>query len=288
MTELAKRKIHAFNFKGEASHVALVDKAANLQTVLTMKAADPEVTVSLTMKNFLKKMFGMWEEDAACLAGVLGYDSGVYDTYTKADGTYMSDEEFIAAKIDSIQLLKGEDLDKVPKSVELKVEELMKEFGDKLNSSEGSPQEEATISKTTGESDMDEVQIKKEELAAFKAQAKEVDTLKAQLKEVDTLKAQLVSMQAEKAEKAKTEMTDVVKGYTFIEEGDREATVELLLKTDDSEILLKSLEKARDAIAAATMEESGVDGGDAIEEVTLSDIEKSAALVSDILKSRKA
>jgi len=288
MTTKATKKVHAFNFKGEGAHVALVDKAANLQEVLTMKAAEPEVLVSLTMKDFLKKMFGMWEEDAATLAGMLGYKSDVYDDYKNEDGTYMSDQEYISNKIDTVQLLKGQDLDKIPESISLKVEELIKEFGDQLNSSKGSPEEEAKTSKLNGESNMDDVQIKKTELEALKAQAKEVESFKAQLKEVEALKAQLEEMKSEKAAKAKADLTDVVKGYSFISEGDQEPMVDFLLKAEGSDVFLASLEKARVAIAAAAMEETGVEGGDAEVDVEKSSVDLATDLVSDILKARKA
>ena len=249
---IAKRKIHKFNFKSEGAHVALVDKAANKQEVLTMKAAEREVQVTLSMKEFLKKFFDLWEEDAAILAGVLGYDSSVWDSHIKGDGSYMTEDEWINSKIDSVQLLKGvEGFDTLPEGVVQKVDELQKQFGDALNPSQDVKTSEVTTSKS-GDTTMD-TNIDKEELAVLKAAAAEVETLKGLV----------ATMQAAEEAKVATEMEAVVKGYTFVPTESQADLVAHLLKAEDASPVLAALEKARDAIAAATLEETGLEGGDA-------------------------
>lgn len=274
---IAKRKIHKFNFKSEGAHVALVDKAANKQEVLTMKAAEREVQVTLSMKEFLKKFFDLWEEDAAILAGVLGYDSSVWDSHTKGDGSYMTEDEWINSKIDSVQLLKGvEGFNTLPEGVVQKVDELQKQFGDALNPSQDVKTSEVTTSKS-GDTTMD-TKIDKEEL----------EVLKAAAAEVETLKGLVATMQAAEEAKVATEMEAVVKGYTFVPTESQADLVAHLLKAEDASPVLAALEKARDAIAAATLEETGLEGGDAPQELGESNLEKSANLVGDILKSRQA
>ena len=229
------------------------------------------------MKDFLKKFFDLWEEDAAILAGVLGYDSSVWDSHAKEDGSYMTDDEWINSKIDSVQLLKGvEGFDTLPEGVVQKVDELQKQFGDALN-----PSQELTTSEVTtdisGDTTMD-TKIDKEELAVLKAAAQEVETLKSLV----------ATMQATEKAKAATEMEAVVKGYSFVPTENQAGLVAHLLKAEDASPVLAVLEKARDAIAAATLEETGLEGGEAPQELGESLVEKSANLVGDILKSRQA
>lgn len=290
MSEQAKRIVHEFNFKKKGAHVALVDKAANLQEVLTMKAHDSEVQVTLSMKNFLKRFFGMYEERAAMLAGIMGYDATAYEDRKDSNGDYMSTDDFIQSKIDSVQLLKGAEVgDLIPESLAQKVEELNKEFGDKLNTSEDSPYEEHDNSKT-GESSMKETNIDVKELEVLKAQAKEVEALKAQLAEVDTLKSQLATMREAQLLKAKVEMTEFVKGFSFVTVEKSEALVDALIGSDQSDVFVEALEKARDAIAAVALQESGTSKADGKEETEVqgSDMEKSVDLVAGILAKRKS
>lgn len=294
MTNKAKKKIHSFDFKGEGCHVALVDKAANLQTVLTMKAAEQEVLVSTSMRNFLSKFFDMWSDDAAVLAGVLGYSDGTNDEYPEYD-------KYIKEKIDSVQLLKGLDLNikTLPESIALKVEELEKEFGDKITS-EGLP---LGANNLEGDNTLSEVKIDAKELEVLKAaaaQAKDitaltdqVEVLKAQAAESAALKEQIEVLKSEKAAKVKQEMTDVVKGYTFIEDTSKETVVDFLLKSEGSQIILEVLEKARDAITAATgidSEKGNPAGGDMLETVTTSKSKNDQVIdsVKQILANRKS
>ena len=80
----AKRKINSFNFEGLGSHVALVDKAANEQSVLIMKSAkasdeeirkalDKDITVKLNIMDFLCRYLDLYCSDAEIVAGMLGY-----------------------------------------------------------------------------------------------------------------------------------------------------------------------------------------------------------------------
>ncbi len=268
---MAKRKIHEFNFQKDGAHVALVDKAANLQEVLTLKAED-EVQVTLSMRNFLTKFFDMWCDDAEILAGVLGYE--VSNENDK--GTVVSYDDFIRSRIDSIQLLKSEVPETLPLSIATKVIELEKEFSDIIEAGK-TP---ADIN-PEGEIEMEKAEISVEELEVLKAAAQQVEELQ---KSINDLKADKQALEAVAAEKAKNEMTEVVKGYSFVQ--DQEALVEFLLKSEGSDVVLLSLEKARDAINAAVTVEAGNAQDVVVEETT----EKSAVVssVENILKARKA
>lgn len=126
--------------------------------------------------------------------------------------------------------------------------------------------------------------VKDLEKAKKDAEAK-VEDLEKSKAEVD---AKLQEVEMEKAAKAKEVMTDLVKGFTFINEEDQEATVDSLLKNKDS-VILSTLQKAQEVIDEFATAEHGSDASGA-------DLEKSAAqknsddfdaLGAEIMKQRK-
>lgn len=279
----AKRRIHSFNFKDEGCHVALVDKAANLQEVLVMKAQEKEVTVTLSMREFLQKFFNMWSDEAAELAGILGYSTGYENQAVSVD-------EYINGKVEAVSLLKSEDTipDTLPESIAYKVLELQKQFEENIsNTSKDSPSEEINVEKEKGESVLDTTEISVEELEVLKSQAKQNEEIAAQLEELKVFKAMAEDLKKEKEERAKQEMTDVVKGYSFVPEEASEKLVAFLMKSEGAEVILDVLEKARDAISATVGEEAGVEAG-SDETGYEAQVEKGLAKTAEILKSRSA
>jgi len=109
----AKRRITNFNFESEGAHVALVDKAANLQEVLVMKslkASEEEiqkavsVNLKLSLMEFLTRYVGIWYEDAQMIAGMLGYS--YEDLYDEDDmKTY---EDMVKENMDKVTIEKSE------------------------------------------------------------------------------------------------------------------------------------------------------------------------------------
>lgn len=289
MTDKAKRRIHKFNFEdnmksGDKAHVALVDSAANLQEVLVMKNSK-EVAVELSMKNFLKKFFGLWEEDAAVLAGVLGYSPDVYNDEVKENGEWMSTSEYIESKISAVTLLKGkslEGLDALPEKIHSIVSDLQKGYEGALDEasviSEDKPNEE--LSSDINKNKEVSMELTKEQIEDLQKQADKASKMQ---EELDTLKAHLADIEKAKAEKAKADMTDLVKGFSFVVEEDKEELVDTLLKSE-SGILVDILEKAQKAILAATTVEVGDEGEDLTKSDTSDDV---LGKVNDILKARK-
>lgn len=282
MSKNATRKIHKFDFTKEHHHVALVDKAANLTEVMLMKS-DKEVTVTTSMRTFLNKFFDMWQEDAAILAGVLGYS-----TKSENEDSPVSYDDYIAHKVDGIQLLKGKDLpDKMRLSVTKMVEKLEKEYGDQIKTSEDSSEgDNFDIAKGESRVGLSKEEVEKQAADLEKALA-QIETMKEQAKEVETLKSLVTAMEAKEKKAAKDQMVEVVKGYTFISEGDQESLVNTLLSMEDSQDILKAFEGARDALAAAIdiETEQGTSGGETQESET--EVEKGLAITANILKSRK-
>jgi hypothetical protein len=94
MTIKAKRILKNFDFSGQGARVDLVCKeqggAANGYTTLIYKSVDKlpdieqdidiykaleQVTVSISMEEFLRKFFGMWSDDAEVLTKLLGFET---------------------------------------------------------------------------------------------------------------------------------------------------------------------------------------------------------------------
>lgn len=111
-----KRRLKNFNFEQEGSHVALVGKhqggPANGYTTLVTKATHkiPEsfiekatqVQVTMNIEDFLRKFFGLYYDDAEILARMLGYE-----TESMGEDPYETYEDYIQAKVDSVQIMKS-------------------------------------------------------------------------------------------------------------------------------------------------------------------------------------
>lgn len=123
----AKRVIKGFDFTGKDAHVALVDEAANGQTVLVMKsltaseeeitkALSKDVTVKMTIMEFLTRHLDMWWDDAEIVAGLLGYSAE--DLVGGFETSANDIVEYVQEKIDSVQVNKSVDSDKINQFVE--------------------------------------------------------------------------------------------------------------------------------------------------------------------------
>lgn len=109
----AKRRITKFDFSNNGAHVALVDEAANGQSVLIMKSLkapeeeikkslDKTVTVKMNIMEFLTRWLDLYYDDAEVVASLLGY--------SKDDLGIDASEwvEYLDEKISSIQINKSQ------------------------------------------------------------------------------------------------------------------------------------------------------------------------------------
>lgn len=112
-----KRKITNFNFESEGAHVALVDKAANQQEVLVMKALDKEEP----QKDSQPSVESQGED-------VVKTEGKETISKTKEECTNMSD------KVEVTQEQLEEQINKAAESIVAKrLEELEKSYEDKVN-----------------------------------------------------------------------------------------------------------------------------------------------------------
>jgi hypothetical protein len=105
----AKRKLFNFDFDTNGAHVALVSKdqggSACGYSVLVTKSTNSgiqptdvvkvqkaleQITVTMSMEEFLRKWFGMWYEDAEMLTKLLGYETE-YEAYQREEAAKMQD-----------------------------------------------------------------------------------------------------------------------------------------------------------------------------------------------------
>jgi len=115
-----------------------------------------------------------------------------------------------------------------------------------------------------------ELQKAASQLADLQKAKEEADAKVADLeKSNNEITAQLEAVELEKAAKAKADMVELVKGFTFISEEDQDTTVDSLLKNKDA-VILVTLQKAQEAINEFAITEHGSDASN-------EDLEKSAA-----------
>lgn len=122
---MAKRRLSNFNFETEGSHIALVHKdqggpanghdyALICKATKDLKESDvekaAEVTVTMSMVDFLCKFYNLWYEDAIVLAAIFGYQD-IEDAYsfTESAEDY---EKYLQEKVDAVQIMKSLVMDK--------------------------------------------------------------------------------------------------------------------------------------------------------------------------------
>ena len=277
----AKRRVLDFNFGGEGNHVALVDKAANETTVLTMKAAEQEVQVTTSMKEFLTTFMDMWSYDAEVLARILGYSGD----------EWYDDDPWIEDAVGSVKLLKGYegDIQKLPSSTFDTLKSLEAEYGQTILNPQGLESKVDNISNPSkGENiQMSNVEIDKSELAELRKAFEEAEAIKVELAKA---KEVVEAMEKAKEEEQLARNIEVVKSCTFIAEDDYEVIAKALIATSKVDELgavavLKALTSAGELVKEEVTIEKGV-GEDEAQNLSSNKIYEDA--VAKALQERKA
>lgn len=132
LKQKAKRVLKKFDFNKDTHCVSLVGpelgNAANGFKVLTIKASNPveetieiskaleQVTLKLSMQEFLRKFFDMWSDDAEVLTKLLGFETE-HEAYVKANKERRDSEEeydweaehtkWLESRVSQFQLMKS-------------------------------------------------------------------------------------------------------------------------------------------------------------------------------------
>jgi hypothetical protein len=287
----AKRRITEFNFEkqmmnGGNAHVALVDKAANETEVLVMKQKQPEVAVEMSMREFLCKFFNLYYDDAAVLAGIMGYETG-YESDEDTE-TY---ESYIDKKINQVSLLKTQNINSIktlPEDIYQGVAELQKQYSESLDKDTDEASASEVNNNLSKEAVMPLTEAEIAELQKAASQAVELQkALEDKDKELETANAAISDFEKANQERIKEETTDFVKSLSFVSEEDLENVSDALIKarnTEGSATILAQLKKAQDAIDSFATEEIGIDASD--EEITKSQTDYDA-LIAQVRAEKK-
>lgn len=269
-----KRLVKEIDFTGDEHHVALVSKAANGENVLLMKnkitleKAD-EVKITTSMQTFLRTFFNMWEEDAEELAVILGYEP--QEWYWDMVGEDTTVEIMKSAVEDPKE-------NKVHKNTYENLKKGRVEFN-KLKKAHDAEKEKNMSGNVNLQKSIDEAVH-----AALKKEKEKYTDLEKSLKEKEI---ELTDLKKASEKKEKDELTELCKGYSFVEDAEKLSDSLFLCKgVKGYDVILDTLEKARTAIKAALEKEIGTD-----EETDLNknkEIPENVNKTTELLKARYA
>lgn len=278
----AKRKIHKFDFTNDGAHVAMVDAAANKQTVLVMKGAKEaqlinpfeeindvviekalnQVTVELSFQEFLRKFFDMWWDDAELLTKLLGMQTE-HEYWLEQNNGEATHKDYLEERLEGFSIMKAlndKEINEIPVESYLNIVETQETFEKNLR-------KEDAMTKEVKQDQSEDLQ-------------KSLVDMQKQLKEQSDLIKQLTTEREAIIVKA---LQDEVSKFSFIEKA--EDVVELVkgLTPDGQDLLFATFQKAADAIEASVTTQESVEGEAEIEK---SDVEESRALLRKSLQSK--
>ncbi len=239
----AKRKITEFDFTSEGAHVAIVDKAANLQEVLVMKSAKAseeeiskavEVNIKMPLLHYFTRFLDIDIDSAEKIAGLMGY---TFEDLYEEDGMN-GFQEMVENNLQALTISKSKESEDFLKAYQ--------DFKNKYLTKATQSNEENTM---TTENTQD-LQI---ELEKAKAQVADLQKAKEDLEKAKEEKEQL--------EKAFSEVNDTVKVLKAAEEKRKEA--EYLEKAKEHTAVVNDELPAED-FAKALRAVENVEGADVI------------------------
>lgn len=272
---MAKRRLSNFNFEKDGSHIALVGPsvggAANQFTTLITKSTDnikvkdiekaSEVTVTMSMVDFLCKFFGLWYEDAIVLAAIFGYQDidEAYSFQESADAY----EEYLQERVDAVQIMKSLVLDKELEDIKkavgelhpkdylmiLKAQEIFENNFEDVSAKiaalkKSSDKEGVTVSKETISPS---VELKKQEEDSMSEFISKSAHEEAVTKAVEVAIQKALAPVQEELQKAKEQLAEVEKAKKVqVEKARKDAISEVEKDAEKAEALFKSTEVLND------------------------------------------
>lgn len=292
-------------YSANARPVSLLMKSdlePNEITVDVLKALR-QVTVQISMEEFLQRFFDMWSSDAQLLAKLLGYETELEnDAAENPDDAWLQDynervQVALEEKMQSITLMKaardGKELT-LPEQFQLiKAQQAFEVATSEAGYTfEAKPEPAAVIKTTQVQIDNTEEPIVADEIDVTKSQAY-IDLVKAN---EELVKKAAMAEDIIKANELNQKSIMITKatGMSFIAEDQRDAVVTLLMKAESAPVLV-ALEKAQETIAALTAEnteikkqfgekEHGLDGATTVEDT----VDTQAILNANIAKAKAA
>lgn len=279
----AKRVLKKFDFNKDDHCVSLVGAdlghAANGFKTLVIKAATPEetieikkaleqVTLTLSMEEFLRKFFDMWSDDAEVLTKLLGFETE-HEAYVNANKDRKEEENYdwdaehtkwIESRVSQFQLMKSMN--------EGKVDNITKSAFNDIVALQQSIETALTEHLHTKEKQMEELELAKSALSAKEAElATQVDLVKSLEAKVTELVSQLDVVKAAE-EKAKfDEFAAQLKGLVADDKFDNVAKAMYDMNKVNAEAVtvqieaLKSAKSIVDAAASTVAQELTTEKG---------------------------
>lgn len=278
------------------------DLAPNEITVDVLKALR-QVTVQISMEEFLQRFFGLWSSDAQLLAKLLGFETELEDeALENPTDEWLQDynarvQASLEEKMESITILKaandGKELT-LPEQFQLiKAQQAFEVASARAGLTfEANPETVKVVKTTQVQIDNTEEPIVAEEIDVTKSQAY-IDLVK---KNEDLIKKAALADDIIKANEAnqKSIMITKASAMSFVAEDQRDAVATLLMKSDNV-LVLTVLEKAQETIATLTAEnteikkqfgekEHGLNGDTTVQDT----VDPQAILNANIAKAKEA
>jgi hypothetical protein len=275
----AKRVLKKFDFSKEDHCVSLVGpslgNAANGYAVpLILKASAPEetieikkaleqITVTLSMEDFLRKFFGMWSDDAELLTKLLGFETE-YEAYKKAQAERGEEEwdysKYLEDKVSQFTVMKSMNegtATNIAKSAFNDIVALQQSI------------EPALIEHfTTKEKQMEELELAKSALSAKEAElATQVDLVKSLEAKVTELESQLAVVKAAEEQAKFDEFAAQLKGLVADDKFENVAKAMYEMSKVNADVVavqldvLKSAKQAQAATATVVAQELTIEKG---------------------------
>lgn len=294
----AKRRINKFNFQNDDAHVALVDSAANGQEVLVMKSAraseeeikkalDKDVTVKLTIMEFLTRYLGLWWDEAEIVAGMLGYTAE--DIYTFEDSA-VDFVQYVQDQMDSVEITKSKHHEKLRGAINDFVEKYISEEssssvkeGDEEDNSQTEDNEGATkpMSKAEDNSEMETSVEPTEETNKSTEESVSKSTLRDYEERLQKQAEQLEALQKErgarrhaefleKAEKVKPHLGDDFDTEQLakaMDAAEGSETINLLVKAVEALSDTKDKSGLLEEVGKSATQEQALDSEDQVEKI---------------------
>lgn len=303
LKQKAKRVLKKFDFNKDNHCVSLVGAdlghAANGFKVLTVKASNPveetieitkaleQVSLTLSMEEFLRKFFGLWSDDAEVLTKLLGFETE-HEAYVKANKERKDSEDeydweaehtkWVESRLSQFQLMKSMNdgsVQQINKSAFNEIVALQQNL------------EPALIEHfTTKEKQMEELELAKSALSAKEAelstQVELTKSLEAKVQELE----QALSVVKAAEEKAKfDEFAEQLKGLVADEKFENVAKAMYEMHKVNAEVVEVQIEALKAAKQNAQVAADGLTQEQGHSEVQ--DAEQ-AAKAAEIAKAAKA
>lgn len=229
----------------------------DIEDMVSVSKALEQVTVSMSMQEFLRKWFDMWYDDAELLTKLLGFETEweAYEKEQEGNESTYSHKSWLEERISQFSIMKSMNdgsLENISKSALIDTLALQEKFETALES----------YNKIQKENEMNEVEIAKA------AQLKAETELASNVEVVKSLEAQVASLQEEisvfKQASVDAELSAIREEVKDVVAEDKLETIVKSLHSMDKEaaaLVIETMKSAKQASKAA------IDNSDLMEEV---------------------